>query len=376
MDEQQPSLCQSSSSSAAEEGGGVSIKLFADHPPVPVFFRRKSSFLRVADLDMEETSHSGGSSVSDDGMELYPNYHTASSDPPPGIDHDPNERWVALNDGDGSHAPIAPMAVERLARFGLEVALDKSMWTPDSKTEHRLRKSTSSSSPEWISHTFQTSNCVQVPPTKTMTAEDMEVLVWTGTFRHGCYGSDLPAIRAAGIVDMSAQSLMELLVDSTRVKEYNKMSLGRQDLVNFSNNIYHKSPSAFGHSITKVMRSETKPPMIRKTLVFISLLHSQALDDGSGYLVVTRAVHHPEDTTSTTTATAGSNVIMSEILIGVNLIRKVEGAENSRCLMINVNHIRSPMVPMMVAKRLGVSAAVNFLNDIRALAKNKNNNDA
>jgi hypothetical protein len=372
MDEQ-PSLCQSSSSSA-EDGVSI-IKLFAD-PPVPVFFRRKSSFLRVADLDMEETSHSGGSSQggtgSDDGMELYPNYHTASSDPPPGVDHDPKERWVALNDGDGSHAPIAPMAVERLARFGLEVALDKSMWTPDSKTEHRLRKASSSAPAEWISQTFQSSQCVKVPPSNTMTAEDMEVLVWSGTFRHGCYGSDLPAIRAAGIVDMSAQSLMELLVDSTRVKEYNKMSLGRQDLVTFSNSIHHKS--AFGHSITKVMRSETKPPMIRKTLVFISLLHSQALDDGSGYLVVTRAVHHPEDDSATATNTmagsSSSNVIMSEILIGVNLIRKVEGAENSRCLMINVNHIRSPMVPMMVAKRLGVSAAVNFLNDIRALAKN------
>jgi hypothetical protein len=319
-------------------------KLFADPPK---FLRRKSSFLRVADLDMDATSCS---TLNSD--EAYPNFHHPAVDPPPGVAHDPKEKWIALNDGDGSHAPIAPAAVERLAHFGLTTSMNHSMWNPDNKTDKALKKS---QCPEWMKGTFKP-GCVRLPLRET--PEHGEVFIWSGNFKHGLYGSDLPAIRAAGIVNMSAKALMDLLVDSSRVKEYNKLSLGRDDLVTFQESMESEGP--FGCSITKVMKSVTKPPLIRKTLVFVSILHAKHLIDGSGYLVVTRAVHHPEEE-------GLSNVIKSEILMGVNLIRKIEGAEDSRCLMINVNHIRSPMIPMMIAKRIGVSAAVGFVNDIRAV---------
>jgi hypothetical protein len=192
-------------------------------------------------------------------------------------------------------------------------------------------------------------------------------LVWSGCFKHGLYGSDLPAIRAAGIVNMSAKALMELRVDSTRVREYNKLSLGRQDLVTFDGDLH--TPGPFGTSITKVMRSETRPPVIRKSLVFVSILHAKELVDGSGYLIVTRAVHQQEEEKSMASA------IKSEIIMGVNLIRKIDcdgddGVADhcvNKCVLINVNHIRSPLVPMMVAKRIGVSSAVGFINDIRSL---------
>jgi hypothetical protein len=196
--------------------------------------------------------------------------------------------------------------------------------------------------------------CVNPPDSL---AFESDVLVWSGSFRHGFYGSDLPAIRSAGIVNMSAKALMELLVDSDRVTEYNKLSLGRTDLLVFQDDISVEGP--FGKSVTKLMRSESKPPMVRKTLVFVSILHAKELIDGSGFLIVSRAVHHPEMQSAPTS-------IHSEILIGVNLIRRIQGTEN-QCLMVNVNHIRSPMVPMMVAKRIGVSAAIGFINDIRAV---------
>ena len=287
-------------------------KLFMEPPK---FLRRNSSFLRVADLDMKNTSCSTRSE------ESFPNFHHPAVDPPPGVAHDPKEKWIALNDGDGSHAPIAPAAVERLANFGLMTSMNHSMWTSDSKTDRLMKKSLC---PEWVKKTFSP-GCVRLPGGET--PEDKDVLIWSGSFKHGLYGSDLPAIRAAGIVNMSAKALMELLVDSTRVKEYNKLSLGRQDLVVFQDSM--DSVGAFGHSITKVMKSETKPPMIRKNLVFVSILHAKELIDGSGYLIVTRAVHHPEE------ESASINVIKSEILMGMNLIRKIEGEENSRCLRAN-----------------------------------------
>ena len=319
-------------------------KLFND---APKFLRKNSSFLRVSDLEMENNSCSTLHSE-----ESYPNFHHAAVDPPPGVEHDPKEKWIALNDGDGLHAPIAPTAVERLADFGLTTSMNDSMWHPDSKTEKLLKKS---HCPEWMKRTFKP-GLVRLPQNESPEVND--VFIWTGNFKPGLYGSDLPAIRAAGLVNMSAKALMELLVDSSRVKEYNKLSLGRTDLVIFQDSMESEGP--FGRSITKVMKSENKPPLVRKTLVFVSVLHAKELVDGSGYLVVSRAVHHPEEDSL-------SNAIKSEILMGVNLIRKVEGAEDSRCVIINANHIRSPMVPMMVAKRIGVSAAIGFINDIRAV---------
>jgi hypothetical protein len=312
-----------------------------------LFRRSDSSFIRVSDLDMDSGNTSCSTIQSEDS---HPNYHHAASDPPPGIESDEKEKWIALDDAGGSCSPIAPLAVDRLAAVGLTTSVNDCMWVPDRNTDRLLKKS--SSAIDWIQNTFKPGSvCLGE------NSHEKEVLVWTGTFNHSYYGSDLPAIRVAGMVDMPAKDLVDLLVDSSRVKEYNKLSLGREDLVVFQDSMQQNGP--FGRSVTKVMKSASKPPIIRKHLVFVSVLHAKELEDGSGYLIVTRAVHHPDNESA-----GASNVIKSEILMGVNLIRKIDGSDD-RCLLINVNHIRSPMVPMMVAKKLGVSAATGFVNDIR-----------
>jgi len=324
-----------------------SLRALLSHETVISEFKRiKSTFLRVADLHLTTRTLAGDSALS--------NFHHASVDPPPGIAIDPMEQWVALDDGAGSHAPIAPFAVAALARFGLATACDQAMWKAEYKTDRLLK-----ASPSWKALAWQEHGLVSLPCEK----EQNDVLVWSGTFMHGLYGSDLPAVRAAGIVNMSAKDLCELLIDSTRVKEYNKLSLGRSDLMVLQGNMEEDGP--FGKSITKVVRSESKPPLVRKTMQLVSVLHATELADQSGYLLVTRAVTEPSELDS---FDAG---LRSEILMGVNVIRKIEGEEN-RCLMINVNHIRSPMVPMMIARKIGLTAAVNFIaQDLRSICTRK-----
>ena len=57
--------------------------------------------------------------------------------------------------------------------------------------------------------------------------EDMDVLVWKGQFKDNKkgYGSDIPVVNTVSVVSMSPKQLAELLMDSTRVKEYNQMRL-------------------------------------------------------------------------------------------------------------------------------------------------------
>ncbi|KAL7523445.1 hypothetical protein ACHAXR_000184, partial [Thalassiosira sp. AJA248-18] len=183
-----------------------------------------------------------------------------------------------------------------------------------------------------------------------------DVLVWSGTWSHKYYGHELPAIRCEAIVNMSPRSMADLLVDSTRVKEYNKMSIGRDDIM-----VLHQDEKC----VTKISEAKTKPPMLGKTLVLKNILHMEELPGGgqkAGYVIVSRAVAHADDAD----AVDDPKIIHSEMLMGLNVIRAIEG-EPDRCILINLNHLRSPMIPMMLAKRLGLSAAVNFINDIRAL---------
>lgn len=308
------------------------------------FSPRDSVFLRVADLPLQK-----GTSKPD----LCPHFHHASGHAPPGVDHDPRDVWVALHDSsEDFHTPVAPATMDALAKFGFETAMDENMWDPDTKTKKVLKQG------GWVESVWQQHKKLDLPE-RGFDGES-EVFVWTGSFLHGLYGSDLPAVRAAGIVGMSAKALCDLLIDSSRVKEYNKMSLGRDDLVVLHDSL-HEDVGPFGKSVTKIMSSKSKPPMVRKVLEFVSILHARELEDGSGYLLVSRAVHH-----GTGTSLLDANVMRSEILMGVNVIRKVNGDEN-RCLMINVNHIRSPMIPTMIAKRIGLSAAANFIQDMRSM---------
>lgn len=335
-----------------------------------VFTRRLSSFLRVADLQMDETislhstsseltisnneNRNGNGNTDADIHIIHPNFHHLSVNPPPGMKEEPLERWVVLDDGAGLPAPIAPFAVAALAKIGLQSALNKQMWTAgDLKT-----KNLEAVSGGWHDCTWNAGGCSS-GGSGAYSQDQQSVLVWTGTFQHGHYGSQLPAVRTAGFIQMSAFALTELLVDSSRCREYNKLSVGRTDLLVLQEKMSKLGP--FG-GMTKVMKSESRPPMLRKTLQFISILHATELPDGTGYLIVSRAVTTPEDEKPIL-----QSVLKSEILMGVNIIKRVEGDEN-RCLMVTVNHIRSPMVPMMIAKRIGLQAAVNFIQDLRACA--------
>eukprot|EP00536_Pseudo-nitzschia_multiseries_P011340 jgi/Psemu1/320056/estExt_fgenesh1_pm.C_3800003 len=335
---------------------------------------RCCSFLRVADLSMDDDSVAATSVASEgsDTNEQQKHTYRPVVNPPPGIEIDPKERWIALcttldkdvNDvskggSSSEHTPIAPKAVECLANYGMNTALDASMWQPDSKSDKLIKKA--SPGCEWMRQTFQEG---MMKACSASDASSNDILVWSGSYKHGLYGSEVPAIRSAGIVNTSAKQLMELLVDSNRVKEYNKISLGRTDIITFGGNLDEEGP--FGKSITKVMRSQSKPPMM-STLSLTSVLHAKKIPNGSGYLIVNRSVHRPEEETV-------AQSMKTEIVMGVNFIVDFDdndqdetSSRGQRCLMINVNHMRSPMVPMYIAKKVAVTSAHKFINDIRAL---------
>jgi hypothetical protein len=284
---------------------------------------------------------------------------------------------------------VGPL-MESLAAMGLGTAMNAEIWTPDGKTKQHLL--TTSGEQSWEGTTFcpptarrpsesdttrnETTTAGSTTAIATTTVAADHVLVWTGTLVNS-YGSDIPAVRSAAVMAQSAESLLNLLLDSSRVQEYNAMSLGRTDIQVLESSSGTLSSSSMSSSSSsslakttlfprtvesKIVQSASRPPMLRKTLQFTTLLHAREYADG--YLLVSRAVTLPNNS-SCNSGTGGSSsaVVVSEILLGVNWIRRLS---DHQCLLVTVNHVKSPLIPLLLAKRLGLQAAVNFIHDVRA----------
>ncbi|KAL7544604.1 hypothetical protein ACHAWF_007980 [Thalassiosira exigua] len=211
-----------------------------------------------------------------------------------------------------------------------------------------------------------------------------EILVWAGKFssKEG-RGADLPAIKATAVIRKSPRELAALLMDSSRVKAYNKMSLGREDLEVFQEGIDSQG-GAFGDGESKVVRNLTKPPMISSLVEFVTCMHARKLrpDDADvlgidrptdGYVVVSRAATggrwNDDDGGGDGgggTGGGGEKRVRNEILLGVNVLRELPG-DPTKTILTSVTHVHSPLIPPMLAKGAGTKGAVDFVRDVRAL---------
>lgn len=333
-----------------------------------------------------------------------------------------DENWVTITDGKGSYSPIAPQVVDALVATGYRSATDHQMWTPTKKSR------------KYMTEKRLTFDSLPIPGPLYEGeggAHDLNCLLWSGKFHHRHWGSEQSVARAQGFVNMSAESLVDLLMDSRRIGEYNKTTKGRLDEYMLSScnencpfsgtkkkkltgvviqgtkvvdgcafmedkdNGYGSEGEGTSSSsrrrqhiskyvgTTKVVRTKNKLPLVRKPLEFISLLNCRELTEeqgGNGYIIVGRSITPAEDDDK-------KSVIRSEMLLSVIIIRRLH--ENNkgntrntvtvsdsgrvaprrdlrnRCLMITLSHIKSPLIPKVLSKQVGLSAAKSFMMDIR-----------
>ncbi|KAL3758800.1 hypothetical protein ACHAWU_008785, partial [Discostella pseudostelligera] len=423
--------------------------------PSQRYDRTKSHYLRTADLGMTQDTIFPEQFMEDLTAKPEPHYHHPSPHPPPGVTFHIDENWICLDDGKtGSHSPIAPQAVDALVDMGYRAAANPMMWTPSAKTR------------KYMTDKGLRFDDIPIPGPLDegdgIPGDTSSILVWSGKFPHKYHGHDVPAIRSQGVINMSPEALVDLLMDSNRVCEYNKSNIGRDDEVVLCDGTNLDSSPFSGQrkkkvtgvvmrgakvvdgnavfdsetddeqsdleeggdeamddtgsksvrtmltsvsrrerrqsrfvGVTKLVRTKNKPPLVRKVLEFTTLLHCRALTDdqgGDGYIIVARAVTPASDAEA-----SKKGVVHCEVLLNVHIIRRLridskkissrsekrkggqsknvstsgkkasKGDLANRCLMINVNHMKSPLVPSMVAKTVGLSAAINFISDIRAL---------
>lgn len=190
--------------------------------------------------------------------------------------------------------------------------------------------------------------------------DDESIQVWTGKARTKAFASELPFVRTRAVIPLAAEEMADLLLDSQRVKTYNAWSLYRKDCWTAPSNPDRPRQQ------TKIVKNRVQPPMGAKPMISITLMHARpwkTKNDTPGktsWLVISRAVGGTRYMDPVEDGKTGR----SDILLGVNLLIPID--DNS-CMMTTVNHAYSPVIPSMLAERLGVSGATKFVGDIRRL---------
>eukprot|EP00953_Heterococcus_sp_UTEX-ZZ885_P031521 16536-Heterococcus_DN1.PRE.2 len=241
------------------------------------------------------------------------------------------------------------------------------------------------------------------------------------------YGSAFACVKATAVVDASPATLMQLLLDSTRVLEYNRYSLAAvfqriatntivptAAAVNSCNSsiatkqvwlslllkfyahcvhfVLSLSPNSKGRTDiatldanTKIVWNKTKPPLTSKLHDFCTLMHvsrtrdcsnsSSSSSSSSGDTSADSSTDADSDDCGYVITTARTehpgaprlqNSVRSEIVLGVTTITP-HGSSSSR--VTTVNHIVSAGVPAVIADRVSTRNAVDFIVNVSQAAR-------
>lgn len=228
---------------------------------------------------------------------------------------------------------------------------DRKVWKPSKDTGQFMRKNKRAALGSeilvWSGHPFDFSSCKKM-----------------NNFEEKMYGTDLTVVRACGVVQVKPKCLLELLLDNDRVKTYNKMSLGRSNELVLQAGVDTAGPFGVGHII--VAKSLSKPPLVRKPIQFISMMHARTLDpkkgEGKGYLIVTRGVEE-------CSSFSKSKSLGNQILFSFNLLREIKAEANDDdsawTEMTTISHVNIANAPSFLATSVGMKSAKNFIADVR-----------
>jgi hypothetical protein len=305
-----------------------------------------SSFMRVSDLELQDSSREGSkddlfcsSSISSSAISLS--------------NHSPGAAQKAGCEAFFSIDQDVALILNRLFNLGYEVVTDESdRFTPTRDTQsHLLRYGMAANKPleGWPIHPW-------------FAPQGSDVLTWTGGVPHQGFGHDWPVVKARGMVNTRPRNLLTFLLDSSQIKKYNKMSQGRSDLLVMQEGVETTAAeSEYGFAgDAKIMRSLNKPRMLPKTIEMLSLWYTRVLEDSpDAYMIVNRSVWENDSATPQ----KSSNLLRSEMLLGVMLLRPCKDGE--ACELTTITHVYSPGVPEMLAKRMAPGSAAGLIREIQ-----------
>ncbi len=228
---------------------------------------------------------------------------------------------------DVSRETYVQAVLDALVDHSLDLLADNNpliTWQPDDTTRKILQQHSSSS--------YEDAQWMQLL--------EQQVLKWTS---HG--DNTTPMLKTRGIINMTPTQLNSLLLDCTRVQEYNKCSLGKKDLCSFN--------SSLRDGETKIVEHIMKIPIVGEKVETLSLTHSRPLlDDSNGFLIVSRSVKKE------------LNETIGNPCFSISSIRSIAGSEKTE--LTTLTSISLP-VPNFLMHRVAFYGADDFFGNLRQI---------
>jgi len=353
-------------------------------PPPQIIPMTTAIYIRANDLHITNNQHQQ--------QQPKQQQHLYNPAPNTNISNSTDDLFVAINNiqqtttnssspnnNDNSSTPSSPIArtaVHQLYQRGIELVSNEELWTPEKKTgtyiraRHRTATAATTNRPTPPSHNMAVPTS-PLPSSALLHTGDKgaaigsdAVLTWSAVVgSHNC-------VRSEGVVERDAGWVYDLLIDSTRARAYNRLSLGREDLWVMGTHRERRVLATSGDNgdggreVVKVVRGRNKPPMM-KPVVFHSLMCGRELEGGAGYVVVTRTARLVEEGGDGVSPPSPPS-LLSELYTGIMLVLRIEGCNDDRCVLVNASEFTAP-VPAMMTKRIGLTGMVTMIQDIRKL---------
>ncbi len=175
-----------------------------------------------------------------------------------------------------------------------------------------------------------------------------EVLKWTTQV------DNTPMLRTQGIINMTPTQINDLLLDCSRVKEYNKCSLEKRDLCTLPS-----SSSCSGEA--RIVEHIMQIPLVGGKVETLSLTHSrplQSFNDGSveddeGFVIVSRSVKKE------------LNGTVDNPCFSVSKLRSIAGTDKTE--LTTLTSISSLPIPQFLMHRVAFYGADDFFGNLRKM---------
>ena len=158
-----------------------------------------------------------------------------------------------------------------------------------------------------------------------------------------------PCVKSTTIIKIDAKTLVEYLMDSTKVTEYNKYCAGRADIEKISKR-------------SKIVWNRTCIPLAIKSYDFCTLMHYYVKPPKNDIVLVSKGVQHPSVPIS-------RDYSRSESIMGLNILRSIPA--NKKCGLGSsteitcISHVKyGGTLPYIIHKSL-FRGATKYLHNLK-----------
>jgi hypothetical protein len=164
--------------------------------------------------------------------------------------------------------------------------------------------------------------------------------------------SHWPCVKSSTVIEIDSKSLLDYLMDSSKVQEYNKYSAGRSDVEIVS-------------AKTKVVWNRLNIPVGIKPYDFCTLMHSYTKPAADEIVLVSKFTVHPS-------VPVHSSYGRSEKIIGLNILKSMKSIGSKKRTEITcISHQRYANTPPYMIESSMKRGKVNYLRKLKTVLEKR-----